>query len=362
MAGHDRLIIFPSRANEVQIKQRIAAAKRGMGLLKRKRDAIDIKLRELKRLMAEKEEEVDYKMRNAIFSITKANLIGTDFNPAYVTDTHLATTTITKRQQKIVGITMHYFELEFSPVAAYPLTGLGCGGQHVQIVRTRFQEVLTDLVAFASLEYMVRMMMYASRQTNMRVNALDHVVIPRFINTHAYICGELEEFEREEFYRLKRSQVKQLEAKIAFTEIIRTKNMTPEELEAYLKRGTYAHPVADVHFDLDDFDRDNVEDRVRQARLQRHLKRMEEQEQAPEDIDAFLKRSSSFSPTPSMVEYMARAQVPYAAEIIAEAKKKKEEQKKRAVEMRKAAEKKNAEQRKRDEEKKDDEENDEPPQ
>lgn len=42
--------------------------------------------------------------------------------------------------------------------------------------------------------------------TNRRVNALENVVKPRLENTISYIKGELDELEREEFFRLKKVQ------------------------------------------------------------------------------------------------------------------------------------------------------------
>jgi vacuolar-type H+-ATPase subunit D/Vma8 len=41
----------------------------------------------------------------------------------------------------------------------------------------------------------------ALKVTNRRVNALEHVVIPRIEGNISYIITELDELEREEFYR-----------------------------------------------------------------------------------------------------------------------------------------------------------------
>jgi len=44
--------------------------------------------------------------------------------------------------------------------------------------------------------------------TNRRVNALEHILIPCAENTIKYINSELDELDREEFYRLKKVQGK----------------------------------------------------------------------------------------------------------------------------------------------------------
>lgn len=40
--------------------------------------------------------------------------------------------------------------------------------------------------------------------TNRRVNALEHIVIPKFQNIYRYIDQELDELAKEDFYRLKK--------------------------------------------------------------------------------------------------------------------------------------------------------------
>lgn len=49
--------------------------------------------------------------------------------------------------------------------------------------------------------------------TNRRVNAIEHVIIPKAENTIKYIQQELEELDREDFVRLKKVQSKKQQHK-----------------------------------------------------------------------------------------------------------------------------------------------------
>jgi hypothetical protein len=58
-----------------------------------------------------------------------------------------------------------------------------------------------DQTAFVILDEVIKI-------TNRRVNAIEHVIIPKIDNTISFIISELDEQDREEFFRLKKIQGK----------------------------------------------------------------------------------------------------------------------------------------------------------
>lgn len=70
---------------------------------------------------------------------------------------------------------------------------------------------MSVLVELASLQTAFFILDEVIKHTNRRVNAIEHVVIPKIDNTIKYIGSELDEQDREEFYRLKKVQGKKKE-------------------------------------------------------------------------------------------------------------------------------------------------------
>lgn len=64
------------------------------------------------------------------------------------------------------------------------------------------------LVELASLQTAFVTLDEVIKTTNRRVNAIEHVIIPKIERTLSYIVSELDELEREEFFRLKKVQDK----------------------------------------------------------------------------------------------------------------------------------------------------------
>ena len=108
----------------------------------------------------------------------------------------------------ILGVTLPNFEHYTEGTDAYGLTGLARGGQQLTQCKKVFAKAVELLVDLASLQTSFITLDEVIKLTNRRVNAIEHVIIPKIQTTMDYITTELDEREREEFYRLKKIQEK----------------------------------------------------------------------------------------------------------------------------------------------------------
>jgi V-type H+-transporting ATPase subunit D len=96
---------------------------------------------------------------------------------------------------------------------------LGRGGTQLQKLKRNYNEAIKNLVELATLQTSFVILDDVIKVTNRRVNAIEHgilqniiqtdlifspfflVIIPKISRTINYIISELDEMEREEFYR-----------------------------------------------------------------------------------------------------------------------------------------------------------------
>lgn len=121
-------------------------------------------------------------------------------------------------------MTLPVFESYQDGTDTYELAGLARGGQQLAKLKKNYQTAIKLLVELASLQTSFVTLDDVIKITNRRVNAIEHgiylylymllnmnisnnviinflVIIPRIEKTLAYIISELDELEREEFYR-----------------------------------------------------------------------------------------------------------------------------------------------------------------
>ena len=147
---------------------------------------------------------------------------------------------IRTKKDNVAGVNLPVFESYQDGADSYELAGLARGGQQMAIVKKNYQKAVELLVELASLQTSFITLDEVIKITNRRVNAigkndknqallykrikksqpqvkyfivifaliLEHVIIPKIERTLAYIISELDEMEREEFFRLKKVQDK----------------------------------------------------------------------------------------------------------------------------------------------------------
>ena len=132
------------------------------------------------------------------------------------------------KNDNVAGVNLPVFESYQDGADSYELAGLAKGGQQLKRMKANYQKAINLLVELASLQTSFITLDEVIKTTNRRVNAIEHVIIPRIERTLAYIISELGEFEfsflyfhdsladeleREEFYRLKKVQDKKKKIK-----------------------------------------------------------------------------------------------------------------------------------------------------
>ncbi|KAJ8341868.1 hypothetical protein SKAU_G00341590 [Synaphobranchus kaupii] len=216
MSGKDRIEVFPSRMAQTIMKARLKGAQTGRNLLKKKADALSMRFRLILRKIIETKTLMGEVMREAAFSLAEAKFAAGDFSTTVIQNVNKAQVKVRAKKDNVAVVTLPIFE-------------------HYQEGGDKeLCKAVELLVELASLQTSFVTLDEAIKITNRRVNAIEHVIIPRIERTLAYIISELDEREREEFYRLKKIQEKKKQSK---------QRMEAEIAERLAKLGPIAEPT-----------------------------------------------------------------------------------------------------------------------
>eukprot|EP00296_Roombia_truncata_P001448 JP437222.1.p2 GENE.JP437222.1~~JP437222.1.p2 ORF type:complete len:190 (+),score=76.33 JP437222.1:3-572(+) len=154
------------------------------------------------------------KFRESSFSLAEVYwAAGEDIKYTVLETASSAQVKVGMNVDNVAGVQLPVFEVKKQHQSTTSeLTGLGKGGQQIANCRESFAKVLDTLIALASLQTSFVTLDAAIKVTNRRVNALEYVVKPNLESTVQYILNELDELEREEFFRLKKIQGKKSDA------------------------------------------------------------------------------------------------------------------------------------------------------
>ncbi|EPE34967.1 vacuolar ATP synthase subunit D [Glarea lozoyensis ATCC 20868] len=206
----NREAVFPTRQSLGIMKSKLKGAQTGHDLLKRKSEALTKRFREITRRIDEAKRKMGRVMQIAAFSLAEVTYaVGGDIGYQVQESAKSARFRVRTKQENVSGVFLPAFESYTTEGNNdFGLTGLGKGGQQVQRCRETYARAVETLVELASLQTAFVILDEVIKVVNRRVNAIEHVIIPRTENTIKYINSELDELDREEFFRLKKVQNK----------------------------------------------------------------------------------------------------------------------------------------------------------
>ena len=176
-------------------------------------------LKEIKR----KKEELAAEMPDSFMALASAEYAAGDFKGDILQNVKSARLRVRTKMDNVAGVKLP----TFAPVVdehaedGSDSIGLSRGGKQIEECRKAWRQLVDALIRISSLQTSFMVLDEALKVTNRRVNALECVVVPRIEGTVAYILKELDELEREEFFRLKkvvaqnRERAEALDAQIA---------------------------------------------------------------------------------------------------------------------------------------------------
>jgi V/A-type H+-transporting ATPase subunit D len=197
--------VSATRSELLARRAQIGLATQGGDLLKERRSAL---VREFNRLGASALASIDALDRDAAGAGRLLGLSVATHGPEPVESAALAAegeVKVSLRTRSVAGVPI--VEIEKQPVARAGTDrgySLAATSARLDEVAERFEAVLDKLLELAVLELSVRRLADEIARTTRRMNALEHVVVPRLEREQAHISMVLEEREMEDRVRLRR--------------------------------------------------------------------------------------------------------------------------------------------------------------
>lgn len=212
------LNVNPTRMELTRLKKQLSTALRGHKLLKDKRDELMRQfldeIRETKALREEVEKEL--KGINADFVLASSVMSKEALDTALLApkqEVYLETDT---RNVMSVDIPVYSFKTRTSEESDIFSYGFASTSFELDDAVAGLSELLPKMLKLAEKEKAVKLMADEIEKTRRRVNALEHVMIPRYQETIHFISMKLEENERASRARLMKVKDMMIEENIEY--------------------------------------------------------------------------------------------------------------------------------------------------
>lgn len=195
--------VKPTRMELLAIRKKKKLAEKGHKLLGEKRDALVMQFFDIIKTRDELRTAVNSKLSVAYETLIDAEMIMGRENVADVTDSVPPMPQVQTDVVNIMGVQVPRIETEAIVMPKEPVYGYLHTSAKLDEATDRFSESLMEILKLAEIEGSIERLANEIEKTKRRVNALEHIFIPRLKATIKYIEMQLQEREREDFFRRK---------------------------------------------------------------------------------------------------------------------------------------------------------------
>jgi V/A-type H+-transporting ATPase subunit D len=196
--------VNPTRMELLEIRKKRTLAEKGHKLLEEKRDALVEKFFGIIDKRNTLSQEIDERFTTAYTALIESQMIlGETTVEAAASLTH-DIGEITFTQDNIMGVKIPAINRDAIHPAQMPQYGFFETCARLDDTQKHFSELVLHLIDLAELEGDIKSLSIEIEKTKRRVNVLENNLIPRLKATQKYIEMQLEEREREDFFRRKR--------------------------------------------------------------------------------------------------------------------------------------------------------------
>ena len=196
------------------MKGKKVGAQKGYDLLKKKSDALKKAFNEIMKRLVMTKKRMGKDFNECQLEMAQANFAAGDFGVTVRDQVKTKTNVrVNITTENVAGVQQPTFHIKGLNEDDDTMIGMTGGGQAIQRAKERYTRYLRLLIEVASLQTQFVSIERVIKVTNRRVNALEFVVIPKIETTIKWIELELDELDKEDFYRLKCVQEKKKEAK-----------------------------------------------------------------------------------------------------------------------------------------------------
>lgn len=201
--GEDRVPVTSTRMNFRILDQKLKNVEKGHALLKCKSDALQVHFRQVEAEVRSKVEKMNKLFKTSFKSLNEARYFGADIE-GFRKECTKSPVSLQATIDQVCGVDLASFRIVGGSEGGASI--LWKGGHKLRESKQYFNELLALLVDLSSSKNAFEALKKNLEMTNRRKNSLEHKMIPVLQNTTRYIEGELDEAEREEFFRLKKIQ------------------------------------------------------------------------------------------------------------------------------------------------------------